>query len=305
MAKDLDGHVEEFRTRRWTTPARSPSWLPTRWCSRSARAAASSAVHALVATGINADGHREILGLHVTTSEDGAGWLGFFRDLVARGLAGVKLVTSDAHAGLVAAIGATLRRCSLAAVPHPLRSQPDVDHPEELAGAGSRRCCTRSTTSPTPRRSTPSSTGSSTPWPRSSPPSPSTSNKPAPTSSPSPRSPRRSGARSGPTTPTSASTARSAAAPTSSASSPTEARSSASSAPSSPNSTTNGPKAAATSDSTSSPAPKPSPTSLTRRPATTRHCQPSPPRTTSGGSPAIHHATGLDPCDRCKALHAA
>ena len=65
-------------------------------------------VHALVATGINADGHREILGLQVTTSEDGAGWLGFFRDLVARGLAGVKLVTSDAHAGLVAAIGATL-----------------------------------------------------------------------------------------------------------------------------------------------------------------------------------------------------
>ena len=65
-------------------------------------------VHALIATGVNRDGHREILGLQVTTSEDGAGWLGFFRDLVARGLSGVKLVTSDAHAGLVAAIGATL-----------------------------------------------------------------------------------------------------------------------------------------------------------------------------------------------------
>jgi transposase-like protein len=35
-------------------------------------------------------------GLHVTTSEDGAGWLGFFRDLAARGLSGVALVTSDA-----------------------------------------------------------------------------------------------------------------------------------------------------------------------------------------------------------------
>ena len=57
---------------------------------------------------MNNDGHREILGLHVTTAEDGAGWLGFFRDLTARGLSGVKLVTSDAHAGLVAAIGATL-----------------------------------------------------------------------------------------------------------------------------------------------------------------------------------------------------
>jgi putative transposase len=44
----------------------------------------------------------------VTSAEDGAGWLAFFRDLVARGLSGVALVTSDAHPGLVAAIGATL-----------------------------------------------------------------------------------------------------------------------------------------------------------------------------------------------------
>ena len=57
---------------------------------------------------MNADGHRDILGIQVTTSEDGAGWLAFFRDLTARGLSGVKLVTSDAHAGLVAAISATL-----------------------------------------------------------------------------------------------------------------------------------------------------------------------------------------------------
>jgi putative transposase len=65
-------------------------------------------VHALVATGVNADGHREILGLAVTSAEDGAGWLAFFRDLTVRGLTGVRLVTSDAHNGLVAAIGATL-----------------------------------------------------------------------------------------------------------------------------------------------------------------------------------------------------
>jgi len=65
-------------------------------------------VHALLATGVNADGYREILGLHVTSAEDGAGWLGFFRDLTARGLSGVRLVTSDAHRGLVEAIGATL-----------------------------------------------------------------------------------------------------------------------------------------------------------------------------------------------------
>jgi putative transposase len=56
----------------------------------------------------HADGKREILGFEVTSAEDGAGWLAFFRGLVARGLSGVALVTSDAHAGLVAAIQATL-----------------------------------------------------------------------------------------------------------------------------------------------------------------------------------------------------
>jgi transposase-like protein len=65
-------------------------------------------VHALVATGVNADGHREILGLDVASAEDGAGWLAFLRGLVARGLSGVQLVVSDAHPGLVAAIGSAL-----------------------------------------------------------------------------------------------------------------------------------------------------------------------------------------------------
>ena len=108
MAKDLDEHVEQFRTRSladagpFTFVAADALVLKVREGGRVV------GVHALVATGVNADGHREILGLQVTTSEDGAGWLGFFRDLVARGLTGVKLVTSDAHAGLVAAIGATL-----------------------------------------------------------------------------------------------------------------------------------------------------------------------------------------------------
>jgi transposase-like protein len=108
MARDLDGHVEEFRTRRledagpFTFVAADALVLKVREGGRVV------AVHALVATGVNADGHREILGVQVTSSEDGAGWLAFFRDLVARGLCGVKLVTSDAHAGLVAAVAATL-----------------------------------------------------------------------------------------------------------------------------------------------------------------------------------------------------
>jgi putative transposase len=65
-------------------------------------------VACLVATGVNADGHREILGLDVCSAESHAGWLTFFRGLTARGLSGVSLVTSDAHPGLVAAVAATL-----------------------------------------------------------------------------------------------------------------------------------------------------------------------------------------------------
>ena len=65
-------------------------------------------VAVMVATGVNADGFREVLGIQVSSTESGAGWLGFFGDLVARGLTGVGLVTSDAHAGLIEAIGATL-----------------------------------------------------------------------------------------------------------------------------------------------------------------------------------------------------
>jgi transposase-like protein len=108
MAKDLDAHVEEFRTRRLEDAGPFTFVAADALVFKVREGGRVVGVHALVATGVNADGHREILGLHVTTSEDGAGWLAFFRDLVARGLAGVKLVTSDAHQGLVAAIGATL-----------------------------------------------------------------------------------------------------------------------------------------------------------------------------------------------------
>jgi transposase-like protein len=65
-------------------------------------------VAVVIAVGVNADGHREVLGVDVITTEDGAGWLAFLRGLVARGLSGVQLVISDAHPGLVDAIGSTL-----------------------------------------------------------------------------------------------------------------------------------------------------------------------------------------------------
>jgi putative transposase len=108
MARELDEHVEQFRTRRLDDAGPFAFVAADALVLKVREGGRVVGVRALVATGVNADGHREILGLQVTTSGVGAGWLGFFRDLVARGLSGVGLVTSDAHAGLVAAIGATL-----------------------------------------------------------------------------------------------------------------------------------------------------------------------------------------------------
>ena len=70
----------------------------------------------VIATGVTADGRREVLGFAVGDSEDGAFWTAFLRTLKARGLTGVALVISDAHEGLKNAIaavllGAGLQRC--------------------------------------------------------------------------------------------------------------------------------------------------------------------------------------------------
>ena len=104
--------------------------------------------------------------MQVASGEDGAGWAAFFRDLTARGLSGVQLVTSDAHAGLVAAIGATLpdaswQRCRTHHAANLMSATPKSSWP-----CGFGRCCTASTTSPTPARHTPSTAGSSTNRPR-------------------------------------------------------------------------------------------------------------------------------------------
>jgi putative transposase len=111
MAKDLDEQVAAFRTRPlsegpYTFVAADALTMKVREGGRVVKVAV------MVATGVNADGYREVLGIHTATTESGAGWLAFFRDLTARGLSGVALVTSDAHAGLVEAIGATLPNAS-------------------------------------------------------------------------------------------------------------------------------------------------------------------------------------------------
>jgi putative transposase len=107
MAKELDEAVAAFRSRPLDAGPYTFCWadaiaLKVREGGRVVH------VHVLIATGVNADGHREILGLDLTSAEDGAGWLAFWRGLVARGLTGVQLITSDAHPGLVDAIAATL-----------------------------------------------------------------------------------------------------------------------------------------------------------------------------------------------------
>ena len=72
-------------------------------------------VAVIVAVGVNTDGRREVLGMTVGHSEAEPFWVEFLRSLARRGLRGVKLVTSDAHAGLKAAISkvlsATWQRC--------------------------------------------------------------------------------------------------------------------------------------------------------------------------------------------------
>jgi putative transposase len=108
MAADLDEQVTAFRTRPlgeagpFTFVAADALTMKVREQGRVVNAVV------LVATGVNADGHREVLGVKVATSETKEAWNVFFADLVARGLSGAKLVTSDAHAGLVQAIAANL-----------------------------------------------------------------------------------------------------------------------------------------------------------------------------------------------------
>jgi len=251
MAAELDEHVEQFRHRPlgdagpFTFVAADALTMKVREGGRVINAVV------LIATGVNADGRREVLGLRVATSETGAAWNTFFADLVARGLSGVRLVTSDAHAGLVEAIAANLpgaawQRCrthyaanlmsvcpksmwpAVKAMLHSVYDQPDASSvnaqfdrlldyvDDKLPDAHNHLDAARADI--LAFTGFPEGLWQQI-W----------SNNP------------------------SASTEKSAAAPTASASSPTGTRSPASSAPSSPSRPTNGPKDAATSDSTSSP----------------------------------------------------
>lgn len=107
LCQELDAEVERFRTRRLEEP-HPYVWLDATFVKvRAGGRVVSQAV--VIAIGVNASGQREVLGLDVGPSEDGAFWLQFLRSLVARGLTGVQLVISDAHQGLKGAVAAVLQ----------------------------------------------------------------------------------------------------------------------------------------------------------------------------------------------------
>jgi transposase-like protein len=115
ICADLDTEVAAFRDRTLAGQPFPYVFLDATSCkARVNHRVVSQAV--VVATGVAADGHREVLGFDVGDSEDGAFWTAFLRSLKARGLAGVQLVISDAHTGLKTAIasvllGAAWQRC--------------------------------------------------------------------------------------------------------------------------------------------------------------------------------------------------
>lgn len=110
LCKELDAEVERFRLRRLDGPY-PYVWLDATFVKvRQEGRVVSMAV--VIAIGVRATGEREVLGVEVGPSEDGAFWLQFLKGLVARGLSGVQLAVSDAHEGLKAAIAAVLQGAS-------------------------------------------------------------------------------------------------------------------------------------------------------------------------------------------------
>ena len=115
MAKSLDEIVDDFRNRPLDQGPYRYVWLDaiTQRCREGGRVVN---VIAVIATAVNADGRRELLGLDVFTEESQAAWETFLKALVDRGLNGVQLVVSDAHVGLKLAVakvlaGASWQRC--------------------------------------------------------------------------------------------------------------------------------------------------------------------------------------------------
>jgi transposase-like protein len=111
MAEELDHVVAEFRNRPLDAGPYRYLWIDgvTQRVREGGRVVNVTAV---IATAVNAEGHRVIVGFDIVTTEDTAAWTAFLRSLVARGLSGVELVISDAHGGIKAAIAQVLADAS-------------------------------------------------------------------------------------------------------------------------------------------------------------------------------------------------
>jgi len=88
LAKNLDQKVAEFRNRPLDAGPYTYIWIDALF-HKVREGGRVVSVATVIATGVNADGHREILGVDVISAEDGAGWTACLRGLVARGLSGV------------------------------------------------------------------------------------------------------------------------------------------------------------------------------------------------------------------------
>ena len=115
LAAELDERVAEFRGRPLETGPYRYCWIDA-LTQRVREGGRVVNVSAVIATAVNAEGKREIVGFDVVTTEDTDAWTAFLRSLVKRGLSGVELVISDAHGGIKAAIaavfaGASWQRC--------------------------------------------------------------------------------------------------------------------------------------------------------------------------------------------------
>ena len=131
LCRDIDERVNAFLSRplegEWPYLWLDATYLKVRDTGRIV------SVAAIIAVAVNTDGRREIVGLHIGPSEAEPFWTSFLRSLVKRGLGGVRLVISDAHEGLKAAItrtmsGATWQRCRVHFMRNALAHVPKGQH---------------------------------------------------------------------------------------------------------------------------------------------------------------------------------
>ena len=129
ICKELDGQVAAFRTRQ--LDAEYPYLMLDATFEKVRENGRVISMAVLIATGVKATGEREVVGVDVGPAEDLEFWRAFLRQLVSRGLGGVRLVTSDSHLGLKQAVaevlvGATWQRCRVHFMRNALATVPKL-----------------------------------------------------------------------------------------------------------------------------------------------------------------------------------